>query len=532
MALLCEPYLLDPGPAGVHVVWHTERPGDRHGVLLGPAVPAMDDRQAAAAAAARHGPGWRWVPADSTPLSRTREDAGWQNADPGGGPVRRPVFRHLGPVTDLPPGRTPYRVVSYDGATVSVSQAYTLAPAVPAGSPVRLLLTSDHQLKPMVPANIELAAATVGVHLDGVLVAGDLVNVPDRASDWFGSATGPAFFPTLTGRVEYPLSGRTWRGAPLLQHSPLYPAIGNHEAMGRWSDTAPLAAQFDNPRPDDWNVTTYGELFPVPASADGGPRWWARTIGDVHVIALFVTRSWQSDVGATFRELPGDVGEPDTWRHGQFIYEPVGAGSPQYRWLRRELASPACRAARFRVVMYHHPAHGLGRHSAPAFTDPVPTVTRDPATGTVTGVRYDYPLARDVILTQLEPLLSAAGVHLVLNGHSHLWNRFRNAAGTHWLETSNVGNSYGAYDATSGLSRPLPPGADYPPQGDPGGLVPVVPTVAPLTGTDGTALPYLSSPTVTAFSVLDSGAAVVRSYRFDTARPDSEVLLFDEFPLT
>lgn len=524
MALLCDPYLLDPWPGGVHVLWHTDAPGDAHAVLAGAAVADLDERAAVAALTGGRGPGWRCVPADTTPMSRTRSDG-------PDAPVRRPVYRHLARVDGLPAGRTPYRVVSTHGPAVSVSETFTLAPAVPAGAPVRLLLTSDHQLKPMVPANVELAAATLGVELDGVLFAGDLVNVPDRAGDWFGSPDGPAFFPTMTGRVRHPLSGRLWRGAPLLQHSPLFPAIGNHEVMGRWSQTAPLAAQFDDPRPDDWDVTTYGELFPVPASAEGGPRWWARSIGDVRVVALFVTRSWQSDVGATFQELPQDVADPARWRHGQFGYEPIGPGSAQDAWLRRELASPAFRSARFRVVMFHHPPHGLGRHSAPPFTEPVPSLRRDPVTGAVTAVRYAYPAADDVLLGQLEPVLSSAGVHLVFTGHSHVWNRFRNSAGVHWLESSNVGNSYGAYHRTSGLTRPLPPDADHPAQGDPGGLEPVLPTVAPLTGADGTPLPYLSSPTVTAFTVLDSGAGMVRSYRFDTARPDGEVVLFDEFAL-
>ncbi|HEX8628074.1 MAG TPA: metallophosphoesterase, partial [Catenuloplanes sp.] len=373
-------------------------------------------------------------------------------------------------------------------------------------------------------------AATVGVELDGVLLAGDLVNVPDRASDWFDSAAGPAFFATMTGRAHGQVAGHTWRGAPLLQHTPLFPVIGNHEVMGRWSDTATLTEQFHDTRPDDWDVTTYEELFPLPASPAGGPRWWSRTIGDVHVIALFATRMWQSDE-RTFQETPADLAHPRRWGRGQFPFAPLGPDSAQYRWLERELAAPACRAARLRVVMFHHPSHGLGRHSAPAYTDPVSTVGHDPHNGAVTSVRYDYPLAADVILVHLEPLLSRAGVHLVLNGHSHVWNRFRNSAGVHWLETSNVGNSYGAYHRSSGLTRPVPPGPDYPPQGDPGGLDPIVPTVAPLTDTAGTPLPYLSSNTITAFSILDSAAAVVRSYRFDTTRPESDAVLFDEFSL-
>jgi hypothetical protein len=117
------------------------------------------------------------------------------------------------------------------------------------------------------------------------------------------------------------------------------------------------------------------------------------------------------------------------------------------------------------------------------------------------GARWSYPVEHDQLLHDVEPMLSAAGVHLVLAGHSHLWNRFRNAAGVHFLETSNVGNTYGA----------------FPERGDPGGLQPVVPPVA--------------SDDVTVFSLLDSAAGVVRSWRFDNRYPASDAELIDEFRL-
>jgi hypothetical protein len=52
-------------------------------------------------------------------------------------------------------------------------------------------------------------------------------------------------------------------------------------------------------------------------------------------------------------------------------------------------------------------------------------------------------------------LLEQAGVDLVLYGHSHLWNRFVGPTGMHFLETSNVGNTYGAFWGDQ--RRPLPP---------------------------------------------------------------------------
>ena len=231
--------------------------------------------------------------------------------------------------------------------------------------------------------------------------------------------------------------------------------------MGRRPGRATLDEQFDDPAPDAWDTDAYEVLF-------GRPRWWSRTIGDVLLVSLFVTRAWLSDA------------DTYTTSDGQFIFEPIATGSRQYAWLRRALWSPAARAARFRVVMFHHATHGLGRHAVPAYTDPV----------RVDG-GWTYPAAEDQLLRDVEPLLAAAGVHLVLNGHSHLWNRFVSDAGVHWLETSNVGNTYGA----------------DPGRGDPGGLTPAVPPLA--------------SNDVTAFALLDSAAGTVRSYRFDTRTPDA-----------
>ncbi|MEV4756142.1 metallophosphoesterase [Micromonospora sp. NPDC049559] len=536
MALLCDPYLLDPGADRVHVIWHTDTPGGRHVVLVGPGVAGLTDAAARAAAEepAGAGPGWRAVAAVTSALSRTREDPESVLPGPAYETVRaRPVYRQFATVDRLGPGRTPYRVVSVDEAgAATVTPAWSLAPARPGDAPVRLLLSSDHQLKPMVPANLAKVAETVGVELDGVLMAGDMVNVPDRASDWFDHADGAAFFASFTGRADRELAGRRYVGAPILQHTPIFPTIGNHEVMGRWSTTVPLELQFHGAHPRAWDITTYRELFPLPASAEGGPRWWARSIGEVHVVGLFVTHVWRppGTRGRTkYAEAPEDLDRPERWGHGQFIFEPVHRDSAQYRWLARELASPAARRARYRVVMFHHPGHGLGSHSVPPYTDPVPRVTRDPESGRISAVGYDYPIAEDHVLRDLAPLFDSAGVHLVLNGHSHVWNRFRTEAGVNWLETSNVGNSYGAYDVTSGRVRDAPAG--YVGQGDPGGLPPIVPTVAPLTDPGGRPLPFLASNDVTAFSVLDSAAGVVCSYRFDTREPDSPVVLFDEFPL-
>jgi hypothetical protein len=508
--VLTDPILLGATPTSVRVVWFTSWQGQRHEVAL------ADGRR---------------LPAHTTVLSRTSEDARSRLAGRDFDRLTpRPVWRHQAVVDGLRPGeRVGYQVNSVDDTGQAQASAwFTLGPA---GIGDLLLLTSDHQLRPMTAANLQAAYEVAGERLGGVLCAGDLVNVPDRASEWFDDAGGCPFFPPMQGRASVTIAGRRWAGAPILQHVPLYPALGNHEVMGRAGDT--LDERFEGVQPGAADSTTYEEIF-------GVPRWYATSIGDLRLIVLFATRiwrpaSWDGSQRGTFAEATKDLSNPGRWGHGQHPFASLAPGSEQHEWLSRELASDASRSARYRVVMLHHPVHGIGWTAAPPYTDPVPVLHRD-ATGALIAVRYEYPLAGDQLLHHLEPLLSAHRVQLVLSGHAHVWNRFRNAAGVNFLETSNVGNTFGAY-LPGGDARVVPGPDDgfresYAAQGDAGGLAPIVPTVAPMRGPDGEPLPYHASNTVTAFSLLDTTAGMVRSYRLDTTHPAAEIELFDEFLLT
>ncbi len=101
----------------------------------------------------------------------------------------------------------------------------------------------------------------------------------------------------------------------------------------------------------------------------------------------------------------------------------------------------------------------------------------------------------------------------------------------HFLETSNVGNSYGA--ALGEKKREIPNGyqEEYTTLGDPYGLEPIIPTIAPLLDEKGQPIPYIASNDITVFSIFDTGTGIVTSYYFDTTKPDSDVVKFDEFEL-
>lgn len=535
--LLSDPFLQLPTEISVKVVWFTEFAGSKHTVTYGENLNSS-------------------IVATTTKLSRTRED---QNSRVSSDrqykePQRRDIWRHEAEVTRLTPGvRVPYKVTSMreDGKTVS-SEQFTLAPKPTLNTPLKILLTSDHQLKPMTAANLQKVVETIG-QVDAVFFVGDLVNVPDRASEWFDDQRGGAFFPCLQGRANYQLAKNeittTYQGGEIIQHAPLFTAIGNHEVMGRFAKSDSLHDEFYDAIPrtaenlqqdqgdrflkdNSFNTDTYEEIFTLPPSESGG-TYYATSFGDVRLVVLYVTNMWRSanldaDTRGKYQERL-DLNNPENWGYGQFIFEAIAPGSTQYNWLQQELNNPEFQQAKYKVVMLHHPPHSLGGNIVPPYTDPVQIIERNDAN--IKAVRYKYPKQADYIIRDVVPLLEAANVQLVFYGHSHLWNRFVSSRGMHFLETSNVGNSYGAHDRDN--PRDVPPGyeQDCIAIGDPNGLEPVVPTIAPLLRKDDQPLPYVASNDITVFSILETATGTVSSYRFDTREPASEVVKFDEFKL-
>ena len=570
-ALLTDPFLQLPTSDSVEVVWFTEFEGIDHRVEYGESL-----QQSAQAT--------------TTQLSRTREDSDSRvqgRAFPD--VVQRNIWRHAATVTGLRPGfHLPYRVTSQraDGQSVS-SKDFTLAPNPPEDRPLKILLTSDHQLKPMTPANLQKVTETVG-RVDAVFFAGDLVDTPDRASEWFDDARGLAFFPTLQGRADFALTtgeeenatSVTYQGGELIQHAPLFPAIGNHEVMGRYIEnqkpsrqqpSKKLKEQFKNtlprqlvsqfyPAPDgdvtedkwlrdhSYNTNTYEEIFSLPTTqlpnGEQTEQYYAVSFGSVRLVSLYVTQVWRSpeltpETQGRYRESSDRLTDPKSWGYGQHIFEPIRKGSAQYEWLAKELASEEFKNAQYKIIMLHHPPHTLGGNIVPAFTEPVAVESRDDS-GKLLSVQYEYPKENDYIIRDLIPLLEQSDTQLVFYGHSHLWNRFVSASGLNFLETSNVGNSYGAHTPDNPRAVPTveasksnglsPFQENYASAGDPNGLVPMVPTLAPLTSNN-QPQPFIASNDITSFTILDTGSGTISSYYFDTRKPDSAVVKFDEFKI-
>lgn len=576
--LLTDPFLQAPTADGVSVVWMTEYAGTDHRVLLGATVDQLTEAQLEAAAAGTLPAGVTAVEATSFQMSRTAEDSGSQLADkptPEQGIVAREVHRHEAVVTGLAPGTdTPYRVVSSDDDGFVASGTFTLSPAAAPGESQQILLTSDHQAMVNTPANLQKAKETIG-DIDAVFVAGDLVNIPDRASEWFDDTRGSAFFPVLQGRAgRVSTGGVEYVGGEIVQSAPIFPAVGNHEVQGRIDGMTSLNTSFNAPVPtavaereyakvaaevnptgdeavkqqwledNSFSTTTYEEVFSLPETSPGGETYYATTVGDVRLISLYSTRIWRGTTAnpeptertanSRYQEAAANLADPMAQGYGEHVFESLEVGSEQLSWLEEELASEEFRSAPIKIVMLHEGPQGLGDNVMPVFAHPERIETRDSA-GALTSVRYEYRTEDNMLVRDLQPLLEDAGVDLVHNGHSHLWNRFKSRSGTNFLETSNTGNSYGAYHGLSNRTRPVPPAPwdedNYLPIGNPGGLKPIVPNVEPFLNPDGVPLPFVQSNDLAVFTALDTGANTVTSWAYDVKTPDREPWVIDRFTL-
>ncbi|MGO2366479.1 MAG: metallophosphoesterase, partial [Pseudoalteromonas sp.] len=329
------------------------------------------------------------------------------------------------------------------------------------------------------------------------------------------------------------------------------------------------------------NQQTFLDIFSFPNDGVGGEEYYATAFGDVFIISMNVSRIWRSwsvsgDSKSKFVEGLSTLEDPQQWGFGEFMFESFDKNSDQYAWLETVMQSEAFKNSKYKVVMAHQGVFGLGDNTVPVLSEPVMqlvetvdgaqsmteftfplsaqtwTDTVEPMLENISEVRYQYPLAEDVWFNDIEPLLRENGVNLVHIGHSHLWNRAQ-VGNLHYLESSNVGNSYGAYyvdtsgeytdDVRSGYAdfwddvnseNPRWSITNYPPNGDPQNRVMSFPNVfSPMSMENESYpdLPFVASNTLSVFSILDTGTGTVQSYVFDPSNLDAEVQLFDEFSI-
>ena len=347
--------------------------------------------------------------------------------------------------TGLPTDRRlPYRVrsIAADGS-VHTSGEYTLQPLPSQGRPLKILLTSDQQTRYGFPAAMQKLEELFG-NVDAVFFAGDYVDNPRQASEWFdrfdpawlsnpgnpGARPFPntrqAFFPSLQDTYQQLFPGFPWRGGAVLQHAVKFGAIGNHEQPGRHrpnalvavnngTSTATISYMDNDPQPrwfaelryeelkdtvnpggdpavreqwvrdnsHDWE--TFRQMWTHPQGPEG-EQYYLQRYGDVAVVVLNVSRVWRTwnvrnqDRGK-FTEFFSENRNPAEWGFGDFHFERFDRDSAQFSWLRGLLEGPESRGPEYRVVLAHHSVAGLGDNAAPAHADNVMHIDFDAGDG-------------------------------------------------------------------------------------------------------------------------------------------------------
>lgn len=154
---------------------------------------------------------------------------------------------------------------------------------------------------------------------------------------------------------------------PHLRSLPSYPVPGNH-------DYADQNQKFDSPYFSVFSVASQGQAGGVPS---GSKLYYSFDYGNVHFVML-------DSFGL----------EDGKW----ILYDPT---SPQVRWLERDLAANQASARKqpWTVVVFHHPPH------------------------TKTARDSDAEEALRLLRENLTPILERYNVDMVMNGHSHTYER-------------------------------------------------------------------------------------------------------------
>ena len=150
----------------------------------------------------------------------------------------------------------------------------------------------------------------------------------------------------------------------IMHHTSLYPCIGNHDYAN------------DGNAAETKNVAYYS-IFNTPTAAElgglasGTGAYYSYNYGNIHFVSI------------------DSYGTEQTLK----VYDTL---SPQYVWLKQDLAQ---NNQMWTIVYFHHPPYTMGNHNSDW-------------EGDLIGIR-----------TYLTPLFERSKVDLVLNGHSHVFER-------------------------------------------------------------------------------------------------------------
>lgn len=154
----------------------------------------------------------------------------------------------------------------------------------------------------------------------------------------------------------------------LLKNIKLYPSPGNHD----YGNNATNQGLRNLPYYQTFSVPQNGEIGGVPSNTQA---FYSYNIGDIHFVSL---DSYGRENGNTTR-----------------LYD-TAFGNIQADWLRNDLAA---NTKKWTVVYFHHPPYTKGSHNSDSESE-------------LTNMHAKIP-----------PILERFGVDLVINGHSHCYER-------------------------------------------------------------------------------------------------------------
>jgi acid phosphatase type 7 len=164
----------------------------------------------------------------------------------------------------------------------------------------------------------------------------------------------------------------------IMHHTCLYPCIGNHD----YANTSTLQESKAVPYYDLFNLPTAGQLGGVASNSEA---YYSYNYGNIHFVSV------------------DSYGTETSLR----VYDTTA--SPQYQWLKQDLKA---NNSMWTIVYFHHPPYTMGNHNS------------------------DSEAELLFIRTYLTPLFEQNKVDLVLNGHSHNYERSWLIKGHTGLESS------------------------------------------------------------------------------------------------